>query len=103
MQHIRPKTVRGMLSLGGLLTLQKSCGRLAAQLSMSFEEEMKKMTMRTWMTTQVYVVCPQKSMKTWLKTAVRCQTQTATAVTVIQKPVRPSFKIKPQEEPQEEL
>ena len=83
----------------------KSCRNLAVQRSLSLEEEMK-MTMRTWMTMKVYRVCPQKSMMTRLKTAVRCQTLRATAATVIQKQVRQSFKIELKEEvieSQEEL
>ena len=62
--------------------------------------------MRTWPTMKVYLVCPQISMKTRLKTVVRCQTLSATAATVIQKQVRQSLKIWPQEElieSQEEL
>ena len=77
--------------------MPKSCRKLAVQLSLSFEEEMK-MTMRTWMTMKVYRVCPQKSRMTSLKTAVRCQTLRATAATVIQKLARQSFKIESHEE-----
>ena len=75
--------------------MPKRCRKLAAQLSMSFEEEMK---MRTWMTTKACRVCPQKSKKTRLKTVARCQTRRATAATVIQKQARQSFKIESQEE-----
>ena len=85
--------------------MPKSCRKLAVQLSMSFEEERKTM-MRTWMTMKVYRVCPQKSMMTRLKTAVRCQTLRATAATVIQKQVRQSLKLELKEEvieSQEEL
>jgi hypothetical protein len=73
--------------LGGLLTLPKSCRKLAVQLSLSFEEEMK-MTIRTWMTMKVYRVCPQKSRKTRLKTVAQCQTLIATAATVTQKQMK---------------
>ena len=85
--------------------MPKSCRKLAVQLSLSLEEEMK-MTMRTWMTMKVYRVCPKKSMMTRLKTAVRCQTLRATAATVTQKQVRQSLKIELKEEvieSQEEL